>query len=232
MEEVSVLIERAQAGDSHAREVLIEKNLGLVHAIVRRFIGRGYDLEDLFQIGTIGLIKSIDKFDLELGVKFSTYAVPVILGEMKRLFRDGGTVKVGRSLKELSIRATRETEEFRREQGRDPIISELAERLKVSVSEAAEALNAAIPPMSLTDEEEESGQWDVRVDSPEEGIAERLALEQVVNELEPRDREIIRMRFYQRKTQTQTAQALGMTQVQISRRERVILGQLRLKLTG
>lgn len=214
------------------REDFISENMGLVYSCAKRFRGRGMEFDDLVQAGCLGLVKATDAFDWNRGVKFSTYAVPVILGEMKRLFRDGGTVKVGRSLKELSIRATRETEEFRREQGRDPIISELAERLKVSVSEAAEALNAAIPPMSLTDEEEDSGQWDVRVDSPEEGIAERLALEQVVNELEPRDREIIRMRFYQRKTQTQTAQALGMTQVQISRRERVILGQLRLKLTG
>ena len=215
------------------REIFIKENMGLVYSCAKRFRGRGFEFDDLVQAGCLGLVKATDAFDWERGVKFSTYAVPVILGEMKRLFRDGGTVKVGRTLKELSLRAARETEKFRAEQGRDPVISELAELLAVSVPEAAEALGASIPPMSLTEEAEEGGgQWDISVESPEENIAERLALQQVVNELEPRDREIIRMRYYQRKTQTQTAEALGMTQVQISRRERVILGQLRLKLTG
>ncbi len=215
------------------REEFISSNLGLVYACAKRFRGRGIEYEDLVQAGSLGLVKAADAFDEGRGVRFSTYAVPVILGEMKRLFRDGGTVKVGRTLKELSLRAARETEKFQTIQGREPTITELAEILGVEISEAAQALGASIPPLSLTQEDEDGGgQIDVRVASPEESIAEHLSLKQVVGELEPKDRSIIIMRFFQSKTQTQTAQALGMTQVQVSRRERAILGQLRLKLTG
>lgn len=215
------------------RESFINDNLGLVYACARRFRGRGMEYDDLVQAGCLGLVKAADAFDEERGVRFSTYAVPVILGEMKRLFRDGGTVKVGRSLKELSMKAARQTEQFQLREGREPTISELAELLGVEISEAAQALGASIPPLSLTqDDDEGGGQIDIGVDSPEESIAERLSLKQVVGELEPRDRSLIIMRFFESKTQTQTAQALGMTQVQVSRREKAILGQLRLKLTG
>ena len=215
------------------REQFISDNLGVVYSCAKRFRGRGIEYDDLVQAGSLGLVKAADAFDFSRGVKFSTYAVPVILGEMRRLFRDGGTVKVGRTLKELSMKATRESERFAAREGREPTVNELAEILKVEPSEVAQALGAAIPPLSLTqDDDEGGGQFDIGVDSPEESLAEILSLKQVVGELEPRDRSIIIMRFFQSKTQSQTAAALGMTQVQISRREKVILSQLRLKLTG
>lgn len=215
------------------RDRFIADNIGLVHSCANRFRGRGMEYDDLFQAGCLGLVKAVDAFDETRGVRFSTYAVPVILGEIRRLFRDGGTVKVGRTLKELSLRATREAERFRTEAQREPTVTELAERLGVEPAEAAQALGAAVPPVSLTQTEEEGGgQFDISVDSHEEKIAELLSLRQVVGELEPRDRTLVWLRFFQSKTQTQTAEALGMTQVQVSRREKVILNQMRIKLTG
>ncbi|MGI6260774.1 MAG: sigma-70 family RNA polymerase sigma factor [Acutalibacteraceae bacterium] len=215
------------------RDRFISENIGLVHSCANRFRGRGMEYDDLFQAGCLGLVKAVDAFDSTRGVRFSTYAVPVILGEIRRLFRDGGTVKVGRTLKELSLKAAREAETFRRETQREPTVAELADRLGVEPAEAAQALGAAIPPLSLTqDDDEGGGQIDISVDSHEEKIAELLSLRQVVCELEPRDRKIVVMRFFQSKTQTQTAEALGMTQVQVSRREKAILSAMRTKLTG
>ncbi|MDD6176146.1 MAG: sigma-70 family RNA polymerase sigma factor [Firmicutes bacterium] len=215
------------------RDRFISENIGLVHSCANRFRGRGMEYDDLFQAGCLGLVKAADAFDSTRGVRFSTYAVPVILGEIRRLFRDGGTVKVGRTLKELSLKATREAEAFRRETQREPTVDELAARLGVEPAEAAQALGAAIPPLSLTQSDDEGGgQIDISVDSHEEKIAELLSLRQVVCELEPRDQRIVVMRFFQSKTQTQTAAALGMTQVQVSRREKAILSAMRSKLTG
>ncbi len=215
------------------REILITENLGLVHSCAHRFTGRGIEYEDLFQAGCMGLVKAFDAFDTERGVRFSTYAVPVILGEMRRLFRDGGTVKVSRSLKELSMRATRERESFSLREGREPTISELAEILSVSEEEITEALCAAAPVISLTaGDDEGGGQADIPVESPEEQIAERLSVIKAVSDLEERDRKLIQLRYYENRTQTQTAKALGMTQVQVSRREKKILEILRRELTG
>ena len=197
--------------------------MGLVHTCAHRFTGKGIEYEDLFQAGCMGLVKAFDAFDRERGVRFSTYAVPVILGEIRRLFRDGGTVKVSRTLKELSIRTAREREKFALKEGREPTIKELAERLGVSEEDVTEAVCAAAPVISLTaDEDNGGGQADVPVASPEEQIAERLSVIQAVSSLEERDRAIVRLRYYENKTQTQTAAALGMTQVQVSRREKKI----------
>ena len=220
--------------DSRAdRDILITENMGLVHTCAHRFTGKGIEYEDLFQAGCMGLVKAFDAFDRERGVRFSTYAVPVILGEIRRLFRDGGTVKVSRTLKELSIRTAREREKFALKEGREPTIKELAERLGVSEEDVTEAVCAAAPVMSLTaDEDNGGGQADVPVASPEEQIAERLSVIQAVSSLEERDRAIVRLRYYENKTQTQTAAALGMTQVQVSRREKKILGLLRQELSG
>ena len=215
------------------RDTVIEKNLGLVHACATRFKGRGIEYEDMFQAGCMGLVKAFDAFDTERGVKFSTYAVPVILGEIKRLFRDGGTVKVSRSLKELSIRVTKEREIFLLKTGREPTVSELAEKLLIEEEEVTEALCAAAPVVSLTvDEDEGGGQTDIPVESPENEITERLSVIKAVSDLEERDRLIIRHRYYENKTQTETAKILGMTQVQVSRRETKILEVLRKELTG
>ena len=220
--------------DSRAdRDILITENMGLVHTCAHRFTGKGIEYEDLFQAGCMGLVKAFDAFDRERGVRFSTYAVPVILGEIRRLFRDGGTVKVSRTLKELSIRTAREREKFALKEGREPTIKELAERLGVSEEDVTEAVCAAAPVISLTaDEDNGGGQADVPVASPEEQIAERLSVIQAVSSLEERDRAIVRLRYYENKTQTQTAAALGMTQVQASRREKKILGLLRQELSG
>lgn len=213
------------------REETINENIGLVHACARRFKGRGMEYDDLFQAGCLGLVKAVDHFDSDRGVQFSTYAVPVILGEIKRLFRDGGAVKVGRSLKELSMRASREASAFMEREGRTPTVGELAELLGVEPEEAAQALGAAQMPVSLTSTQDDENQIDVAVDAEDDKIAELLSLKQVVTELEPKDRSIIVFRYFQSRTQTQTAQALGMTQVQVSRREKVILNQLRAKLS-
>ncbi|MCI9576161.1 MAG: sigma-70 family RNA polymerase sigma factor [Clostridiales bacterium] len=213
------------------RDQKISENLGLVHACAKRFKSRGIEYEDLYQAGCLGLVKAVDGFDEERGVRFSTYAVPVILGEMRRLFRDGGAIKVGRALKELSLKASRYTAEFSAQEGRTPTLGELAEALGVETAEAAQAVNAGQRPVSLTVDEEEGGQIDVAVEAEDDKIAEILSLKQVVGELEPRDRSIIFFRYFKSQTQTQTAEALGMTQVQVSRREKAILNKLRSKLS-
>lgn len=219
---------------SDNREERICSNIGLVHACARRFIGRGVEYDDLFQAGCMGLVKAADGFEEERGLRFSTYAVPVILGEIRRLFRDGGAVKVSRSLKELSLRASRERDAFITAQGREPTVHELADLLGVEPEQAAEALGASLPPVSLTrsGDEEEGEQIDVPVAPPEEGITDRLALRQVLKELPPQDRALIIQRYLHSRTQQATADLLGMTQVQVSRKERAILAHMREKLTG
>lgn len=212
------------------REQRVHENFGLVHSCAQRLKGRGIEYDDLYQAGCLGLVKAVDGFDDSRGLKFSTYAVPVILGEMRRLFRDGGAVKVGRTLKELSIKAAGVTAEFSAKEGRSPTVQELAALLDVDPAEVAQAICAGQRPMSLTAGEEEGGQIDIAVDSEAERIGERLALRQVINELEERDRKIIYFRYFKSETQSKTAERLGMTQVQISRREKVILQQLRHKL--
>ncbi len=216
------------------REEFICDNIGLVHSCARRFNGRGIEYDDLFQAGCVGLVKAADGFDETRGLKFSTYAVPVILGEIRRLFRDGGTVKVSRSLKELSMRAAREREHFTNTEGREPTVGEMADLLGVEREQAAEAMGAALPPLSLTrsGEEDEGDQIDVPVSPPDELLTDRLALRQVLGELAPRDRELIVLRYLKSNTQQATADKLGMTQVQVSRRERALLLQMRENLTG
>ena len=213
------------------REDLISNNLGLVHSLAKRFKGRGIEYDDLYQAGCIGLIKAIDSFDEERGFKLSTYAVPVILGEIKRLFRDGGTVKVGRALKELSLKATRESSKFSAKEGREPTIKELAEILGVEVESVALALNAARVPLSLTMESEDGEtQVDIPIDSHDEKISEKLALKQIIEKLNEKDKNLIILRFFKNQTQTVAGKTLGMTQVQVSRREKVLLKQLREQL--
>ena len=213
--------------------VLAENNLGLVHTCASRFKGRGIEYDDLFQAGCVGLVKAAERFDSGRGFRFSTYAVPVILGEIKRLFRDGGTVKISRGLKELSLKVTRELELFQAQEGREPTVTELAQRLSSEPELIAEALNAGRQPVSLTNTEEDSdGQSDIPVASPMETITEHLALHTELERLEPRDRHLIELRFYRGLTQVQTAGVLGMTQVQVSRREKKLLLLLRQRLSG
>lgn len=214
-----------------SREEVISGNMGLVHSCAHRFKGRGIEYDDLFQAGCIGLIKATDAFDEDRGVKFSTYAVPVILGEMKRLFRDGGSVKVSRTLKELSLKTTRARERFLQKNGREPTIGELAELLGITQEEAAEAVSASMHPVSLTGSDEEGGgQLDIPVDPPEEEVTDLLSLKEAIVRLEANDRKLVMLRYFENKTQTETAKVLGMTQVQVSRREKKILMQLRMRL--
>ena len=210
------------------RDAVIQQNMGLVHACAHRFKGRGIEYEDLFQAGCMGLVKATDAFDYDRGVRFSTYAVPVILGEMRRLFRDGGTVKVSRTLKELSLKAVRTKERLAVSLGREPTVGELSQEMGCDPSDVVQALSAAAPALSLTAAGEDgTGQIDLPVPSPEEELSDSISLRQVLQLLEEKDQQLIRMRYFAGKTQTVTAQALGMTQVQVSRREKKILLQLR-----
>lgn len=210
------------------RDAVIQQNMGLVHACAHRLKGRGIEYEDLFQAGCMGLVKATDAFDYDRGVRFSTYAVPVILGEMRRLFRDGGTVKVSRTLKELSLKCTRTKERLSVQLGREPTVGELAAEMGIAPDEVAEALSAAAPALSLTAAGEDgTAQIDLPIPSPEEQLSESISLRQVLDLLDEKDQTLIRMRYFGGKTQTVTAKALGMTQVQVSRREKKILLQLR-----
>ncbi len=217
-----------------SRDSFICDNLGLVHTCARRFVGRGIEYDDLYQAGCVGLIKAADGFEPQRGLQFSTYAVPVILGEIRHLFRQGGSVKVSRSLKELSLRATRRREQLMAELGREPTVEELAKELEVEPALAAQAITASLPPLSLTrhDGDEEGEQMDLPTASPEEQITDRLALAQLLDRLPARDRQLICLRYVGHQTQQATADRLGMTQVQVSRRERALLLSLRKQLTG
>ena len=217
--------------DKTRRDAFIEQNLGLVHACAGRFRGRGIEYDDLYSAGCMGLVKACDNFDESRGVCFSTYAVPVILGEIKKLFRDSGTVKVSRSLKELGMRVQAAREHHMKVCGTEPTLSQLAEELNEPTENITLAIQAAQPAMSLTPEnEEEDRQMDIPVESPEEALAERISLEEVLHALPEQDKQLIRLRFYGNKTQSETAKVLHTTQVQISRRERKILVQLRRRL--
>lgn len=218
--------------DKTRRETFITQNLGLVHSCAGRFRGRGIEYDDLYSAGCMGLIKAYDNFDAERGVCFSTYAVPVILGEIKKLFRDGGTVKVSRSLKELGMRVQAAREHTMKLCGTEPTLQQIAEQLGEPLENVALAVQAAQPAMSLTPENAEDGerQLDIPVDSPEEELADRISLAEVIEALPEQDKQLIRLRFYGNRTQTETAKVLHTTQVQISRRERKILTLLRTRL--
>lgn len=211
------------------REEFIQNNLGLVHACAGRFRGRGIEYDDLYSAGCMGLVKAYDGFDEDRGVQFSTYAVPVILGEIKKLFRDGGTVKVSRSLKELGLKVNTLRENIIKNTGAEPTVNQLAEALGERPEQVALAIRAGQPAISLTPaaDAEDSRQLDIPIDSPEEDLADRIGLEEVLSGLPPKDRTLIYLRFFSGKTQSETARVLGTTQVQISRRERKILREMR-----
>ena len=211
-----------------SRDSLINENYGLVHACANKFRGRGVDYDDLFQAGCVGLCKAADNFDASRGFAFSTYAVPVILGEIRRIFRDGGAVKIGRSLKEKSRHAMKIREELSLELGREPTVGELAERLGIEISAAAELITISLPTISLTSGEDKNEvQLDIPTLPPEEEISERLSLKSVLDRLDDRDRQLIELRYFRGMTQVNTARELGMSQVQVSRREKVILMKMR-----
>ena len=210
------------------RDEFIEGNLPLVHKLANRFRGSGVEYEELYAAGCVGLVKAVDRFEPERGLCFSTYAVPVILGEIRRLFRDGGSVKISRSLKELSVKAARLRDQL--SANGEPRISDIAQALGVTPEEAAEALCAGIPPVSLDHGGEDGEPLPVPSASGEDALIDRLALRQCLSELSGEDREILMLRYFRRKTQCETAQILGMTQVMVSRRERKLLKELREQL--
>ena len=208
--------------------------MGLVHALCKRFSGKGIEYDELFSAGCLGLSKAINRFDESRDLQFSTYAFPVIMGELKRLFRDGGTVKVSRSLRELSLKAARLNSENLRENGAELSVSQLAQKLQVSAEKIVEALGSAKTPLSLTAEYDEDGNPQLDIPSPDiqYEITERLSLINAIGTLEEKDRKIINLRYYRSKTQVQTAKILNMTQVQVSRREKKILTLIRQKMSG
>ncbi len=215
------------------REAFIEENLRLVHSLCHRFKGRGIEYDDLFQAGCVGLVKAADAFETERGLCFSTYAVPVILGEIRRLFRDGGPVKVSRSLKELSLKINRLKEILQTELGREPTVSELAARLEVSPEDITEALCANQPTASLTVEDEEGrSEVDIPTVSTEDEISDRLAIDMALEKLDDVEQKIIRYRYFGALTQSKTAELLSLSQVQVSRMEKKILKKLRNVLNG
>lgn len=210
------------------KSLFVEQNLGLVHLCANRFRGRGIEYDDLYSAGCMGLVKAVGAFDHNRGVKFSTYAVPVILGEIKRLFRDGGYVKVSRSVRELSMKAVRAREQFLKINGREPCLSELSELLEVGEEAVVEALAVSLPPVSLTGSyDDNEGQIDIPTEAPDGEISDLLSLRQVMCTLEERDRRLLYLRYFKNKTQTETARSLDMTQVQVSRREKKLLTEMR-----
>ena len=224
------MLERARNGDRLAREALVRENLALVKYIVKRFAGRGVDCEDLFQYGCLGLLKAVDRFDPSFDVRFSTYAVPVILGEIRRFLRDDGPIHVSRTLRELSRRAAAFTEDFLTRNGRDPAIDEIASALQVGREELVLALNSRSRVRSLDEPvrgDDELRLGDVLGVDSLRGVDRRLLLRGLLRELSEEERAIIVRRYFKRHTQTQIAADLGVSQVQVSRMEKRILARLR-----
>ncbi|MCI9517274.1 MAG: RNA polymerase sporulation sigma factor SigF [Lachnospiraceae bacterium] len=234
MEHTLALIEKAHGGDKEARETLVEENMGLVYTIVRRFAGRGHEMEDLIQIGSIGLIKAIDKFNSAFDVKFSTYAVPMIAGEIKRFLRDDGMIKVSRSLKETAGKAYMVKEALEKKYGREPSLEEISEEIGASREDIVLAMESAAEveslhktiyqgdgnAISLMDKLEEQG-------NPNEELLNHMVLNDVIQTLHEEERMLIRLRYFEDKTQMEVARALGMSQVQVSRYEKKILKKMR-----
>jgi len=206
--------------------------MGLVHSCAKRFKGKGIEYEEMFAAGCVGLIKAYDAFDDSRGVQFSTYAVPVILGEIKKLFRDGGMLKVTRSIKELSLKVSYAREILQKQLGQEPTVKEIAEHLGVSSEDVAQAITVSTPPMSLTaifEDDDNNCEFDIPVESDEENMANMMGLKYAISDLDKEEKQIIYLRFFQNKTQSVTAQLLGKTQVQISRQERKIIQKMRKK---
>lgn len=231
--EIKQLIKQSQEGSIEARDLIVERNMRLVWSVVQRFLNRGYEPDDLFQIGSIGLIKSIDKFDLTYDVKFSTYAVPMIIGEIQRFIRDDGTVKVSRSLKETGHKIRRARDELSKREGRNPTIKEIADYLEMSPEEIVLAQEATRKPTSIHETVyENDGDPITLLDqiadhSTDAKWFEKIALNDAIQHLEERERLIIYLRYYKDQTQSEVAERLGISQVQVSRLEKKILETIR-----
>ena len=234
------IIERAQNGSKEDMTKLIEDNSRLVWSIVRRFNGRGYDIEDLYQIGSIGLIKAIQRFDTSFEVRLSTYAVPYILGEIKRFIRDDGPIKISRSIKELNIKIIELQKEYLNKYGKEITLEQLAKELKTSKEDIAMALDSARPVNSIEDSQYRDNKTDKTISlidqlssgkDEENEITNRITIKKLISELKDNEKEVILLRYYKGKTQMQVAKILGITQVQVSRIERKVLDNMKRKLT-
>ncbi|WP_141433395.1 RNA polymerase sporulation sigma factor SigF [Bacillus sp. 03113] len=230
--EVKELIEKSQAGDQESRDLIVQKNMRLVWSVVQRFLNRGYEPDDLFQIGCIGLLKSVDKFDLSYDVKFSTYAVPMIIGEIQRFIRDDGTVKVSRSLKEMGNKIRRAKDELSKTLGKMPTIGELSEHLSIPAEDIILAQEASRAPSSIHETVYENDGDPItlldQIDDGNEGKwFDKIALKEAINELDERERIIVYLRYYKDQTQSEVAERLGISQVQVSRLEKKILQQMK-----
>ncbi|HLS36458.1 MAG TPA: RNA polymerase sporulation sigma factor SigF [Bacillota bacterium] len=235
-EEIKEYIKKSHEGDEKARQILVERNVRLVWSVVQRFMNRGYDPDDLFQIGCIGLIKSIDKFDLSYNVRFSTYAVPMIIGEIQRFIRDDGSIKVSRSLKETATKVRRMIDDLTKELSRSPTIKELSEALEIDSEEIIHALEATRFPKSIHETVfENEGEPITLLDQiPEEETNwfHKLTLEEAIRDLDERERLIIYLRYFKDQTQSVVAKRLGISQVQVSRLEKSILKDIKKKITS
>ncbi|RAK22248.1 RNA polymerase sigma (RpoX/SigF) subunit [Anoxybacillus vitaminiphilus] len=230
--EIKELIRRSQEGDQEARDEIIEKNMRLVWSVVQRFLNRGYEPDDLFQIGCIGLLKSVDKFDLSYDVKFSTYAVPMIIGEIQRFIRDDGTVKVSRSLKETGNKIRKAKDELLKQYGRAPTVTELADYLNILPEDVILAQDASRSPTSIHETVYENDGdpitlLDQITDQTTTSWFDKLALKKAIEELDERERLIVYLRYYKDQTQSEVASRLGISQVQVSRLEKKILQQIK-----
>lgn len=234
------IIERAQNGSKEDMTKLIEDNSRLVWSIVRRFNGRGYDIEDLYQIGSIGLIKAIQRFDTSFEVRLSTYAVPYILGEIKRFIRDDEPIKISRSIKELNIKIIELQKEYLNKYGKEITLEQLAKELKTSKEDIAMALDSARPVNSIEDSQYRDNKTDKTINlidqlssgkDEENEITNRITIKKLISELKDNEKEVILLRYYKGKTQMQVAKILGITQVQVSRIERKVLDNMKRKLT-
>lgn len=233
-DQVKEYIKRSQQGDKLARDILVEKNVRLVWSVVQRFINRGYDPDDLFQIGSIGLIKSIDKFDLSYDVRFSTYAVPMIIGEIQRFIRDDGSVKVSRSLKETGNKIRRKKDELTKKFGRSPTVKELAEAMELSPEEIVHAQEAAKSPHSIHETVFENDGDPItlldQIADQDTRWFDRISLQEAIRCLNERERLIVYLRYYKDQTQSEVAERLGISQVQVSRLEKKILHDMKVNL--
>ncbi|MFD2630742.1 RNA polymerase sporulation sigma factor SigF [Oceanobacillus kapialis] len=233
-EQVKEYIKRSQEGDKGARDILVEKNVRLVWSVVQRFLNRGYDQDDLFQIGSIGLIKSIDKFDLSYDVRFSTYAVPMIIGEIQRFIRDDGSVKVSRSLKETGNKIRKKKDELTKQFGRSPTVNELAEAMDLSPEEIVHAQEAAKSPHSIHETVFENDGDPItlldQIADQDTRWFDRISLQEAIRSLNERERLIVYLRYYKDQTQSEVAERLGISQVQVSRLEKKILQDMKLNL--
>lgn len=233
MADNAALLERVREGDKRAENIMVEQNMGLVYSIAKRFCGRGYEYDDLIQVGSIGLIKSVKNFNPDFNVKFSTYAVPVITGEIKRYIRDDGAIKISRTLKENAMKGWRAEEILRKKLNREPTIREISEECGIETDILIEAFDAAAPPESIYESAYSGGDKEVRVidtiigDDIEDGIINKVMIDNILNELKEREKAVLTLRYFKGKTQAEIAKIIGVSQVQISRIEKKVIEKIR-----